>query len=160
MKQNEYLEKFMAQFPFEGLTYDDVSLVLQYADFLPDSTDLSTRLTSRIRINIPFLSAAMDTVTEAPMAVAMAMQGGIGVIHKNLTVEQQADQVSQVKHHLNGLIHSPIAFHAGQTLDEILAERRKAWKPKPVKYKTGVLRLFSELAASPMKGAYINFDGE
>ena len=70
MKQNEYLEKFMAQFPFEGLTYDDVSLVLQYADFLPDSTDLSTRLTSRIRINIPFLSAAMDTVTEAPMAAA------------------------------------------------------------------------------------------
>ena len=125
MKKNEYLEKFMAQFPFEGLTYDDVSLVLQYADFLPDSTDLSTRLTSRIRINIPFLSAAMDTVTEAPMAVAMAMQGGIGVIHKNLTVEQQADQVSQVKHHLNGLIHSPIAFHAGQTLDEILAEREQ-----------------------------------
>ena len=125
MKQNEYLEKFMARFPFEGLTYDDVSLVLQYADFLPDSTDLSTRLTSRIRINIPFLSAAMDTVTEAPMAVAMAMQGGIGVIHKNLTVEQQADQVSQVKHHLNGLIHSPIAFHAGQTLDEILAEREQ-----------------------------------
>ncbi len=125
MKQNPYLEKFMAQFPFEGLTYDDVSLVLQYADFLPDSTDLSTRLTSRIRINIPFLSAAMDTVTEAPMAVAMAMQGGIGVIHKNLTVEQQADQVSQVKHHLNGLIHSPIAFHAGQTLDEIVAEREE-----------------------------------
>ena len=125
MKQNEYLAKFMAQFPFEGLTYDDVSLVLQYADFLPDSTDLSTRLTSRIRINIPFLSAAMDTVTEAPMAIAMAMIGGIGVIHKNLTIEQQADQVSHVKHHLNGLIHSPVAFHAGQTLDEILAVREE-----------------------------------
>ena len=125
MKQNAYLEKFMAQFPFEGLTYDDVSLVLRYADFLPDSTDLSTRLTSRIRINIPFLSAAMDTVTEAPMAIAMAMIGGIGVIHKNLTIEQQADQVSHVKHHLNGLIHSPVAFHAGQTLDEILAVREE-----------------------------------
>ena len=125
MKQNEYLDKFMAQFPFEGLTYDDVSLVLRYADFLPDSTDLSTRLTSRIRINIPVLSAAMDTVTEAPMAVAMAMQGGIGVIHKNLTVEQQADQVSHVKHHLNGLIHSPVVFHVGQTLDEILAVREE-----------------------------------
>ena len=125
MKQNEYLDKFMAQFPFEGLTYDDVSLVLQYADFLPDTTDLSTRLTSRIRINIPFLSAAMDTVTEAPMAIAMAMLGGIGVIHKNLTIEQQADQVAQVKHHLNGLIHSPVAFHVGQTLDEILAVREE-----------------------------------
>ncbi len=125
MKQNEYLDKFMAQFPFEGLTYDDVSLVLQYADFLPDTTDLSTRLTSRIRINVPFLSAAMDTVTEAPMAIAMAMLGGIGVIHKNLTIEQQADQVAQVKHHLNGLIHSPVAFRAGQTLDEILAVREE-----------------------------------
>ena len=125
MKQNEYLDKFMAQFPFEGLTYDDVSLVLQYADFLPDTTDLSTRLTSRIRINIPFLSAAMDTVTEAPMAIAMAMLGGIGVIHKNLTIEQQADQVAHVKHHLNGLIHSPVAFHVGQTLDEILAVREE-----------------------------------
>jgi len=125
MKQNEYLDKFMAQFPFEGLTYDDVSLVLQYADFLPDTTDLSTRLTSRIRINVPFLSAAMDTVTEAPMAIAMAMLGGIGVIHKNLTIEQQADQVAHVKHHLNGLIHSPVAFRVGQTLDEILAVREE-----------------------------------
>ena len=125
MKQNEYLDKFMAQLPFEGLTYDDVSLVLQYADFLPDTTDLSTRLTSRIRINVPFLSAAMDTVTEAPMAIAMAMLGGIGVIHKNLTIEQQADQVAHVKHHLNGLIHSPVAFHVGQTLDEILAVREE-----------------------------------
>lgn len=125
MKTNPHTKAFMEAFPFEGLTYDDVSLVLQYADFLPDTTDLSTRLTSRIRINVPFLSAAMDTVTEAPMAVAMAMLGGIGVIHKNLTVEQQADQVSQVKHHLNGLIHSPVAFHAGQTLDEILAVREE-----------------------------------
>ena len=125
MKTNPHTKAFMEAFPFEGLTYDDVSLVLQYADFLPDSTDLSTRLTSRIRVNIPFLSAAMDTVTEAPMAIAMAMLGGIGVIHKNLTVEQQADQVSHVKHHLNGLIHSPVAFHAGQTLDEILAVREE-----------------------------------
>ena len=123
MKINPHTAAFMAQFPFEGLTYDDVSLVLQYADFLPDSADLSTRLTSRIRVNVPFLSAAMDTVTEAQMAVAMAMNGGIGVIHKNLTVEQQADQVSQVKKHLNGLIHQPVAFRSGQSLEEILAER-------------------------------------
>ena len=81
MKLNPHTEAFMANFPFEGLTYDDVSLVLQYADFLPDSTDLSTRLTSRIRMGVPFLSAAMDTVTEASMAIAMAMNGGIGVIH-------------------------------------------------------------------------------
>ncbi len=120
---NKYLEKFMEQFKYEGLTFDDLSLVTQYADFLPDATSIETRLTSRIAMNIPFISAAMDTVTEAPMAIAMAMIGGIGVIHKNLSPEDQADQVSRVKHHLNGLIHSPVAFRMGQTISEILAIR-------------------------------------
>lgn len=120
---NKYTEAFMKQFKYEGLTFDDLSLVTQYADFLPDSTSIETRLTSRISMNIPFVSAAMDTVTEAPMAIAMAMLGGIGVIHKNLTPEAQSDQVSQVKHHLNGLIHSPVTFRVGQTIAEILAIR-------------------------------------
>ena len=122
---NKYTEAFMKQFQYEGLTFDDLSLVTQYADFLPDATSLETRLTSRISINIPFVSAAMDTVTEAPMAVAMAMLGGIGVIHKNLSPEAQADQVSRVKHHLNGLIHSPVTFRVGQTISEILAIREE-----------------------------------
>ena len=69
----------MATFPFEGLTYDDVTLVTQYADFLPDDASLETNLTSRQKMKIPFISAAMDTVTEAPMAIAMALAGGIGV---------------------------------------------------------------------------------
>ena len=120
---NKYLETFMEQFKYEGLTFDDLSLITQYADFLPDATSIETRLTSRITMNIPFISAAMDTVTEAPMAIAMAMLGGIGVIHKNLSPEAQADQVSRVKHHLNGLIHSPVTFRAGQTISEILAIR-------------------------------------
>ena len=101
---NEQVANFMKQFPFEVLTYDDVTLVTRYADFLPTDTSLATRLTSRIGLNIPFVSAAMDTVTEAGMATAMAMLGGIGVIHKNLTPEAQAQQVRRVKHHLNGLI--------------------------------------------------------
>ena len=122
---NRHMDAFMKTFPHEGLTYDDVTLVTQYADFLPDETSLETKLTSRTKMKTPFISAAMDTVTEAPMAIAMALAGGIGVIHKNLTVEQQADQVSHVKHHLNGLIHSPVVFHVGQTLDEILGVREE-----------------------------------
>ncbi|MBO5774428.1 MAG: IMP dehydrogenase [Kiritimatiellae bacterium] len=100
----------MKAFPCEGLTYDDVTLVTQYADFLPDETSLETKLTSRTKMKTPFISAAMDTVTEAPMAIAMALAGGIGCIHKNLEEDEQAQQVSQVKKHLNGLIESPVCF--------------------------------------------------
>jgi IMP dehydrogenase len=106
----------MKQFPFEGLTFDDVTLVTRYADFLPDETSLATRLTSRISLNIPFVSAAMDTVTEHGMATAMAMLGGIGVIHKNLPPEAQAQHVRRVKHHLNGLIMKPVVFRDSDTL--------------------------------------------
>lgn len=117
---NRYVEEFMRQFPHEGLTFDDVSLVTQYADFLPDDTNIGTRLTSRIGLNVPYVSAAMDTVTEAPMAVAMALLSGIGIIHKNLKPRQQARAVGIVKHHLHGLIPDPIVFRSGDTLEEIL----------------------------------------
>jgi len=106
----------MKQFPHEGLTFDDVTLVTRYADFLPEETSLVSRLTNRITLNIPFASAAMDTVTEAGMAISMAMLGGIGVIHKNLSPETQADEVSRVKHYLNGLIMKPVVFHIDDTL--------------------------------------------
>ncbi|MBN2703203.1 MAG: IMP dehydrogenase [Pontiellaceae bacterium] len=109
----------METFPYEGLTFDDVSLITQYADFLPGDTDISARLTRNITMNIPFLSAAMDTVTEARMAISMAMLGGIGVIHKNLDPEVQAQHVSRVKHHLNGLIAAPITFNVNDTLETI-----------------------------------------
>ena len=123
MSQNEQVASFMNTFPHEGLTFDDVSLITQYADFLPGDTDISAKLTRNINLNIPFLSAAMDTVTEARMAISMATMGGIGVIHKNLDPEVQALHVSRVKHHLNGLITDPITFNVNDTL-ETLAIRR------------------------------------
>ena len=81
----------------ESLTFDDVLLVPAYSNFLPADADVSTQLTRNLRLSIPLVSAAMDTVTEAATAIAMARLGGIGVIHKNLTPEQQADQVRKVK---------------------------------------------------------------
>lgn len=124
MTLNARLADFMASFPQEALTFDDVTLVTRYADFLPHETDLATRFTRQVPLHIPFASAAMDTVTEADMAIAVAMQGGIGVIHKNLSVEEQADIVHAVKVHLNGLIMEPVTFRAEQTLDDVRAFRQ------------------------------------
>ena len=117
---NKYMDKFMATFPFEGLTYDDVTLVTQYADFLPDDTSLETKLTSRLKMKVPFISAAMDTVTEAPMAIAMALSGGIGCIHKNLEEDDQAAQVRQVKRAENGMINDPITVTKDATVGDAL----------------------------------------
>ena len=95
------------KFAKEGLTFDDVLLVPAYSDVPPASVDLSTNLTKKIRLNIPLMTAAMDTVTESAMAIAIAREGGIGVIHKNMTVEQQADQIDRVKRSENGVIVNP-----------------------------------------------------
>ena len=124
MALSEHIDAFMQTFPFDGLTFDDVSLVTRYADFLPHETSVRTRLTSRIQLNIPYISAAMDTVTETEMAIAMALLGGIGIIHKNLTPEQQARQVGNVKHHLHGLIRDPITFRDTDSISHVI-ERRK-----------------------------------
>ena len=119
MSLNAFVQSFMDKFPQEGLTFDDVSLITQYADFLPDDSDIRTRLTRNITLNIPFVSAAMDTVTESPMAIAMALLGGMGIVHKNLTPKRQADHVARVKHYLNGLIRAPIAFRNTDTLETV-----------------------------------------
>lgn len=119
MHLNPDVAEFMDHFRHEGLTFDDVTLLTRFADFLPAEAGISTRLTSRISLNIPFVSAAMDTVTEAEMAIAMAMLGGIGVIHKNLSPEAQTQKVRLVKHHLNGLILQPVAFRNTDTIDKI-----------------------------------------
>jgi IMP dehydrogenase len=125
MIPNAAIRSFMEQFSGEGLTFDDVSLISQYADFLPEQADTRTRLTTRIGLNIPFVSAAMDTVTEAPMAIAMALLGGIGIIHKNLPPKQQARYVSTVKHYLNGLIQDPIVFRDTDTLATVMQTKQE-----------------------------------
>ncbi len=99
----------MQKFIKEGLTFDDVLLVPNYSDILPKNVSLSTPLTKSIQLNIPFISAGMDTVTEARMAIAMAREGGIGIIHKNMSIEQQADEIDKVKRSQNVVINNP--FH-------------------------------------------------
>ncbi|MEQ9231469.1 MAG: IMP dehydrogenase [Cyclobacteriaceae bacterium] len=100
---------------FEALTYDDVLLLPDYSEILPRDTDTSTQLTRNIRLNIPLVSAAMDTVTEAKLAISMALEGGIGIIHKNMTIEQQAIQVRKVKRSQSGMILDPITLKGDGT---------------------------------------------
>lgn len=102
----------------EGLTYDDILLVPAYSDVLPRDVDISSNLTRKIKLNTPILSAAMDTVTEADMAIAMAAEGGIGIIHKNMTIEKQALEVRKVKRSESGMIHDPITLTEEATLKE------------------------------------------
>ncbi len=102
----------------EALTFDDVLLVPAYADILPSQVDLSTQLHPRLRLNIPLLSAAMDTVTESRLAIALAREGGLGVIHRNLSIEDQAREVDKVKRSQSGMIVDPVTLTPDATLDE------------------------------------------
>lgn len=105
-----------SKFLYEALTYDDVLLLPAYSEVLPRETSTRTQLTRNISLNIPMVSAAMDTVTEAELAIAMAQEGGIGIIHKNMTIAQQAAQVRKVKRSESGMIIDPITLTTGQTL--------------------------------------------
>ncbi len=122
---NKHIDEFIRAYPHEGLTFDDVSLVTRYADFLPADTDIVTKFTRRINLNMPFVSAAMDTVTESKMAIAMATLGGIGVIHKNLDPDRQAEEVRKVKSYLHGLIEDPVCFYPDQTIAHIMNMKKK-----------------------------------
>lgn len=102
----------------EGITFDDVLLVPQYSEVTPNMVDLSTHLTKKIKLNIPMMSAGMDTVTEYRMAIAMARQGGIGIIHKNMSIEQQAEEVDKVKRSENGVITDPFYLSPEHTLKD------------------------------------------
>ena len=104
----------------EGLTFDDVLLIPAYSEVLPKSVELKTKFSRHISLNIPFVTAAMDTVTEAPMAIAIAREGGIGVIHKNMSIEEQARQVSIVKRAENGMIYDPVTIKRGRTVGNAL----------------------------------------
>lgn len=104
----------------DGLTYDDVLLVPAYSEVLPRTVSLSTRFSRNIELQIPFVTAAMDTVTEASMAIAIAREGGIGVIHKNMSIEDQARQVAIVKRAENGMIYDPVTIKRGKTVRDAL----------------------------------------
>ena len=102
----------------EGITFDDVLLVPAYSEVIPNQVDLSTYLTKKIKLNIPMMSAGMDTVTEHRMAIAMARQGGIGIIHKNMSIEEQAEEVDKVKRSENGVITDPFYLSPEHTLGD------------------------------------------
>ena len=104
----------------DGLTFDDVLLIPAYSEVLPRTVELSTKFSRNITLNIPFVTAAMDTVTEAKMAIAIAREGGIGVIHKNMSIEEQARQVAIVKRAENGMIYDPVTIKRGSTVRDAL----------------------------------------
>ena len=122
----------MGQIIGEGITFDDVLLVPQYSQVIPNQVDLSTNLTKKIKLNIPIMSAGMDTVTEHRMAIAMARQGGIGIIHKNMSIEAQAEEVDKVKRSENGVITNPFSLTPEHTLkdaDELMGKFRISGVP-------------------------------
>ena len=128
MVNQDASQKFVKQ----GLTFDDVLLIPAASDVLPADVDLHTNLTKKIRLNIPLISSAMDTVTEYRMAIAIAREGGIGVIHKNMSISQQAEQVDMVKRSENGVITNPFFLSAEHTLrdaDNLCAKFRISGVP-------------------------------
>ena len=109
----------------KALTFDDVLLVPAHSNVMPRDVSLATRLTRSIALNIPLVSAAMDTVTEAPLAIALAQEGGIGIIHKNMSIVQQAAHVSRVKRFESGVVHDPVTISPGMTVRDVLALTRQ-----------------------------------
>ena len=104
----------------ENLTFDDVLMVPKYSEILPREVDLSTFITKNIRLNIPLMSAAMDTVTESKTAIALAREGGIGIIHKNLSIEEQCSEIDKVKRSESGMILDPVTINSKKTIGDAL----------------------------------------
>ena len=104
----------------EGLTFDDVLLLPRKSDVLPNDVDLRTKLTKNITLNIPILSAAMDTVTESQLAIALALQGGLGIVHKNMPVYKQCEEVEKVKRFANGFITRPVTLSPDSLIDKVV----------------------------------------
>ena len=111
----------------EALTFDDVSLIPSFSDVLPKDVSLKTRLTTELSLNVPLVSAAIDTVTEARLAIAIAQEGGIGVVHKNMRLEDQAEQVRIVKKYEAGVIKDPITVSPNTTSSEVLDITHRHW---------------------------------
>jgi len=119
------MNRINSKLRYEALTYDDVLLIPAYSEVLPRQTDTTTQLTRNIRLNVPLVSAAMDTVTESALAIAMALEGGIGFIHKNMSIEAQAEQVRKVKRSQSGMILDPITLSVDSTVGDAVAIMRE-----------------------------------
>jgi len=132
-------------FPSHGttaLTYDDVTLATLYTEILPKESQIDTRLAEGLHLNIPLVSSDMDTVTEARMAIAMALNGGLGLIHYNMPEKEQLSEVSRVKNHVHGLIQDPIRVHPEQYIGDVLElieKKRFSFSTFPVVDATGTL---------------------
>ena len=113
------------KFQFEALTFDDVLLIPSYSEVLPSDTDITTSLTKNIRLNIPILSASMDTVTESKLAIGVALKGGIGIVHKNLSPKDQANEIRKVKRSQSGMIKDPITLHNDAKVKDALMIMKK-----------------------------------
>ena len=137
-----------SKFVAEGLTYDDVLLLPAYSEVLPREVDTSSYLTKKIKLNIPLVSAAMDTVTEAALAIAMAQAGGMGMLHKNMSIARQADEVRKVKRSESGMIQDPVTLHEGA----VLADAFKIMK----EYRIGGIPVVD--AGGKLKGILTNRD--
>ena len=138
----------------EALTFDDVLLVPQKSDVLPAEVDVSTRLTRRISLRVPIISAAMDTVTEAPLAIAMAQEGGMGIIHKNMTIAAQAAEVDKVKRSESGMIVDPVTVPPDARVAdalEVMARYRISGVPVTVGVRVGVGVAVAAPAAAVVK---------
>src|ERR1700748_808101 len=114
-----------SKFVAEGLTYDDVLLLPAYSEVLPREVDTSSYLTKKIKLNIPLASAAMDTVTEAALAIAIAQAGGLGMLHKNMSIQRQADEVRKVKRSESGMIQDPVTLHEASTVADAIKIMRE-----------------------------------
>ncbi len=123
--QNGKVGSIVDKFAFTGITYDDVLLVPAYSEILPRQVDISSQVTRNIRVNVPIVSAAMDTVTESALAIAIARQGGIGILHKNMSIERQANEVRKVKRSESGMIQDPVTLRPDATISEALAMMRE-----------------------------------
>src|ERR1700744_1642790 len=137
-----------SKFVGEGLTYDDVLLLPAYSEVLPRDVDTSSYLTRNIRLNIPLVSAAMDTVTEAQMAIAIAQAGGLGMLHKNMSIDRQADEVRKVKRSESGMIQDPVTLHESA----VVADAFKIMK----EYKIGGIPVID--SEGKLKGIITNRD--
>lgn len=137
-----------SKFVAEGLTYDDVLLIPAYSEILPRDVDTSSFLTKKIRLNVPLVSAAMDTVTEAQLAIAIAQAGGLGMLHKNMSIDKQADEVRKVKRSESGMIQDPVTLHVASTVGDAVKIMRE--------YKIGGIPVVGE--DNKLKGIITNRD--